>query len=708
MRHRLWANGLAWFGFGIALGAVSSGTWSQAMWVDGAAAGRASLSDAVLTARGDPSAGSRGYASTYVVACGSDSARFLVRATTEAAHEDGDSLRAVGSYRRFDDPYDSWSRARFMKGEVGSVEVKRAQLLDRRLSDIGPIQAARRSIIDAMDPASSDARALLAGVVCGRTTELNASSVSEAFSQTGLTHLVAVSGGHLAIIAGALASLLDRSPLRRRGRSAILLVLMACYVVFTGCAASAVRSVIMVGASMASRCGSRRAHALSGLSIAVMGILLASPSSVWDLGFQLSALSVLFICVFSTYIGCILQRLRIPGALADQLSMTVTAQWATMPLTVPLFETVSLISPLANVVVGPIMTALLAIGLVAAPLSAAVPWVHPLALSVADGIANVSIFAARSLADLPFSSIPMAGDAWLGVCLYGLAIVAYALWRDVRARAVAASCLLLLVLGAGHMARWMLFAPPSVVILSVGQADAILVRDGGRALLVDAGVDEAVVSALARNNVYRLDAVLITHWDRDHWGGLPAILESIPVDRVLVAEGASEACPAEIELDRRGASLVELALHDTVRIGRFSCRSVWPREPVRGEENGESLCLDIEFRAGSKRLDVLMTGDTEAPEAREYVGDVGDVDVLKLGHHGSKASVDAGVLEALDPEVCVASAGEGNSYGHPSKACRELVGEYGARFLCTKDDGDVTIAPGSGGPRVSVSGSGAA
>ena len=101
---------------------------------------------------------------------------------------------------------------------------------------------------------------------------------------------------------------------------------------------------------------------------------------------------------------------------------------------------------------------------------------------------------------------------------------------------------------------------------------------------------------------------------------------------------------------------------------------------------------------------MLLTGDTERDELARYVREVGDIDVLKLGHHGSKVSVDSASLDVLDPEVAIASAGEGNSYGHPDLTCVDVVEKSGARFLCTKDVGDITITPGEQGVRVTAGG----
>ena len=131
----------------------------------------------------------------------------------------------------------------------------------------------------------------------------------------------------------------------------------------------------------------------------------------------------------------------------------------------------------------------------------------------------------------------------------------------------------------------------------------------------------------------------------------------------------------------------------TVDIGAFQARVMWPFDTVDGEGNEDSLVLLLSYAREGKSLRMLLTGDAELDQEREFVQEVGDIDVLKLGHHGSKVSVDTDLLETLKPELSIASAGEGNRYGHPSDACIDAVKEAGGAFACTIEHGDITVTP---------------
>ena len=684
-----------WAAAGVALAMFSS-----SLWVRGWEAGRASLfgasaSSLTFETVGDPSLNAYGAAMTAAAHGEEGNELAQVRLSMGEPVDAGRALACIGTLSPLDGS--DWARSRFMKGEVGSVKVIRV-LEDHGSGRFDPIGEVRAAALRAIDPKRSEARALVAGIVCGRTTELNAASASDAFSRTGLTHLVAVSGSHLALIGMLLKSALARTRCPRWCRAAVLVSVMGAYVVFTGCAPSALRSVAMVGFSLLAGLGFRRAHPISGLSLAVFGLILLDPGTVYDIGFQLSAASVLFILLFCRYLEYLLLRLRMPGILAAPLSLTLCAQWATLPITLPIFGELSLAAPVANLVTGPLMTGLLMVGLLVVFPCTLVPGLAPL-LVVPECVANASIFVAELFAGVPWASIPVTIDPVAACVPYAAACAVWVLWRDWSGRQLATVLCAVSVMVCAHVMRWALFTPAAITVLDVGQADSILIRDGRSSVLVDAGVDEAVVDALARNNVMRLDAVVITHWDRDHWVGLPDLLEKVPVDRIIVADGAAVSVPEALRRDVEDG-VVEMAHGDVFRVGGFACTAVWPDDEVAGMENAESLCLLVEYEGGEGRLATLLTGDTEADDAARYADEVGDIDVLKVGHHGSKASVDERMIAELRPEFAIASAGEGNAYGHPTRECIELLDEHDVAFACTKDVGDVSIYPDADGARV--------
>ena len=686
--------GVTWLGVGLMLGACSGCAGVMARDRAATAIREVPASSLELRIVGDARASSFGYqqrASAY----GNGSLLGDVTLRSEEELSAGDCVRIVGRIRSLD--ADSWGRSAYMDGTVADIQV--VTVLEMR-SELPIIERLRDRALNVLNPASSDCRALIAGIVCGRTTELSNGASSDSFAQTGTSHLIAVSGSHLALVASLVQAICASMRAPRSVRTATVLVLMGAYVVFTGGAASAVRSFIMVSCSMASSIFGRRHHGLSALAISAMLLVCFDAGVVFDLGFQLSALSVLFIQVFGSYLRYRFEVVGLPRVIAEPLALTLCAQWATLPITVAIFGTCSVIAPIANIVLGPLMSALLVAGLISTCVAVIVP---PLGfcIGIADVLARSSIFVADLLASVPHASLYMDSDMpYALVCYCGAALI-YLAWMRIRAAhlvpAMAACACILLI----YLIRWSYFAPPAITILDVGQADAILVRDGSAAVLVDAGVDDAVGQALVRNKVTHLDAVVITHWDTDHCGGLDTVLDAVSVDTLIVADGASDHMPDFIEaLDLPPVATARVG--DVVWVGGYACRIVWPVEPVDGADNEDSLVMVATYRDQACSYSVLLTGDSEVDEELVYGADVGSVDVLKLGHHGSAESVDDDVLELFDPELAIASAGEGNRYGHPAEECVEVLAAHDVPMLCTKDWGDISLAPSRDGLVVSV------
>ena len=341
------------------------------------------------------------------------------------------------------------------------------------------------------------------------------------------------------------------------------------------------------------------------------------------------------------------------------------------------------------------VSVLLAVSIVLVPFSFVAP-LRTWALVVPMIAARCALFFEQLFAAVPGAYVSVPPDSmWIYLVPCFLAVL-LVWWPRPRARPMAVGLACLMLLAAIPYVYWDRFAPPSVTVLDVGQADAILIRQGGAVALVDCGLDERVVAALVRNNVHHIDAVFVTHWDEDHWGGLPAVLEQFSVGTIAVAADALEDAPAEV-LNRPGVEYRQVRRGDMVDIGSFCARVMWPFESVDGEGNEDSLVLLLSYVQEGKGLRILLTGDAELDQEREFVQEVGDIDVLKLGHHGSKVSVDGELLDVLKPELSLASAGEGNRYGHPSDACIDAVKEAGGVFACTIEHGDITVTPTANG-----------
>ncbi len=621
---------------------------------------------------------------------------------------------------------DEWGRSQRARGVWGTVRARTVMEVLEGNGARGAICRVRNLVLDSIQPASGEERALLAGVTCGSREGISALGMSDLFSTCGVSHLVAVSGSHLAILSALVGAWMGVLPLGVRARGLLQLLLSLAFVLFCGAPVSAVRSWAMVAVALGSLAFGRRSHTLSAVSVVALVLEVTDPCLTGDLGFLLSCSSVIGLCLLAPYAGyCVdvlVPRRRLPrrvpavvrralGKVGDGvregLAATLVAQLSTLPVTIGAFGEVSLVSPLANCLASPLLAPLVALGLLAACLAWA-PHAQAIVLAACDLLARVMLSVLSLCSSVPFASVPASGGA-MPIASASALVLLVLFWPRISRRALARLLVPATCLALAFVLRGTLLAPARVCVLDVGQGDAILVQDGPHAVLVDAGPDGSVASQLLRLGVLRLDAVILTHTHEDHVGGLSELSGLVSCDAVVVAEGVAEAMPDSLMQDVLGLcgdGLVEVGLGDVLEVGGFSLRVVHPEAEVEGDENADSLELLLTYERGQRTLTGLLTGDGEKDELQEILdsGLVGDIDFLKVGHHGSAVSVGAGQALALDPEVSVASAGEGNDYGHPRDECVEALEGAGSLFLCTKDVGTVEVRPGRDGPVVSYDG----
>lgn len=630
----------------------------------------------------------------------------------------GERLRAIGRFSP--NGSDDWGVSSRSQGIAGRIRAVRITERWHAGGVVGVLAGLREGVVARIAPERGEGRALLAGIVAGDRRELKAQGLSDVFSAAGLSHLVAVSGAHLAIAHALVEGLLLCAGVPGGPRRVLSLGLSALFVLMCSCPASAVRAWVMLAASVAGKGAGRRGHAPSALAIAGSLMCLSDPFCACDLGFQLSMLSVASLSLFGPYARATLDALIAPRtyremrltprplrphmaklgrSVRSSLAASLVCQLSTWAVVAVTFGRVSTVGPIASLAVGPLLSPLVLAGLVAC-LLAAVPVVGGLLLAVADGLACLVVALTRQFAALPFSSVAVVVPRWVELLPIIVALLLLALWPRPSRRVLAKVSLGGLAVAIAIFVRLYVLVPASVTVLDVGQGDAILVRDGPHALLVDTGPGDAITDALARQHVLWLDAVIVTHLHDDHTGGIDDLAGLVPTGSLYVGEGVSGSLPEGLgrDADRLvGSGIGELCAGDEVRLGGFTMTCLWPREVTDGSENEDSVCLLLTYGEGGAGLRMLLTGDAESNVLDSIVSQVGDIDVLKVGHHGSRVSLDGGQAAVLRAEVAVASAGEGNSYGHPAPECVETLEGSGAWFLCTKDHGDVTLSPGERG-----------
>jgi competence protein ComEC len=492
-------------------------------------------------------------------------------------------------------------------------------------------------------------------------------------------------------------------------------------------------------------------------------MLVLDPRMVRDIGFQLSVCATAGLLAWATPVDGWL-RGRLPSAVPDwlvgSLGVSLAAQAATLPLVLFHFGRLSLVSPVANLIVAPLVAPAMLASLLGLACGAVLALGAPAALfSPVTLLATLPlrgmVVTGQTAAALPFASVSVAEEAAGGVA-GALAIVLLLcgthrgralLARAVRRRAagtpvrpVAAVVVpgtpprtratgtrrLVVALSAGGIASLAVATSLAgglpqgrlrLTMLDVGQGDAILLEgDRGSRVLVDGGPDPDRLLALLDERIpawdRRIELVVLTHPHEDHVAGLALLLERYRVDAVaepgMLGPGPGDRAFRGALAARRTRQLV-LAAGDRFGIDGATAEVRWPRPgsvpsepPDEGSSiNNVSVVLDVRF--GERRA--LLAGDAEEEvDPALLAGGADTVDVLKVAHHGSRSATTQPFLDAVRPRVALVSAGRGNPYGHPARETLERLETVGARVYRADTDGTVTVSTDGLDLRVSSSG----
>jgi len=588
----------------------------------------------------------------------------------------------------------------------------------------------RRELDRSLSPVSS---AILQSMLIGETGSLSP-EVREAFMISGTTHLLSISGSHLALVAFVVFNLsgriLKRMPYRwllwlsrritvTRLSVLITLVPVVFYTLLAGGQVATVRSMVMILVYLTAVWFQRADDPLNALAIAAILIFLWDPRAVFSISFQLSYVAVLAMVLLGERKNRIGPKPDGPPAPSEAdrsllgrwrehawayLGMTAAAGAATLPLTAFYFNQIAWVGFLSNLIIVPL------VGMVIVPLGLACSvggvfagaTTLPLA-GLNDGITRglfrlIEWFASLPLAEVHVPAPPVTVLITIYIAL--LLLVVLREKRIIQWGMTGLACLILIV-WIVRIRSFHLDGRLHIAFLDVGQGDAAWIElPDGKTMLVDGGGSYgsfdlgrlAVAPYLWNSGRRRIDYLVATHPQLDHMGGLGYLAEKFQIGEVWTNGMEKEAEFYErfqaILSEKRIPEMRITTDHPPLSLGGARITILHPG-PIDffSSDNDQSLVLRIEYG----RESVLLTGDIEVPAEREMVhrGSRLRAAVLKVPHHGSRSSIDPGFLAAVAPAVAVISVGANNSYRHPSRETLVAYEALGARIARTDREGAV-------------------
>ena len=566
--------------------------------------------------------------------------------------------------------------------------------------------------------------ALLSGILLGDDNNLPP-ALKQAFRATGLTHIIAISGFNIAILAVILTSL---SQLLLSRRQAVILAIagIIAYTILVGAAAPVVRAALMGSVYLVtSRWLGRPNYAYASLGLAGFLMTLFRPLALWDVGFQLSFAAMLSLALYADpFIEWARSRLlqvmdegiveRIMGLLTEAVIITTAAQILIQPLMASYFNELSLISLPANALVLPAQPGVMIWGGLATLVGMVLPAAGQLFAWIAWLFLSYTILLVRIFATLPGAAVPVHVSPAGVVATY--AVIAAVTWLVKQAPERRAR--LLVQLGDNAAPRlalatsliatllvisWSATQPDGylhVVFMNVGQGDATLIQTPtGRHFLVDGGFYPNVLNdELGRQIPFwdrEIDVLVATHPDADHISGLVGVFDRYRVGRLIT----------------NGEGIGESPIYDTLLLAaEAASTSIQPALAGQAIEVGDGVRLEmlhpgatldaqnrnensVSMRLAYGNFTFLFTGDAEEKGERAMLagGRPLAAIVFKAGHHGSNTSSTTSFLHAVRPQIVVVSAGIDNRYGHPHPDVLQRAADVGAAVLRTDQLGTIEV-----------------
>jgi competence protein ComEC len=606
-----------------------------------------------------------------------------------------------------------------------------------------------------------DSGAFVASITTGQMTNMS-EELREAFNVTGLAHILSISGSHFGLFSVFLFAIFSRSikalPYRflqrmtiyvtpSQGAAMLSLPFMLAYLGLSGASIPAIRSFIMISLFLCGLLIGKKGYWLNSLLFAAVILVAWEPESIFNLSFQLSFLAVL--CI-----GFAVQKSddenkegnKFFRYLKNVLLMTFSASIGTAPIVANYFHYFSVISPLSNLILAPL------IGFLLIPLSVVSSFLylitgHFVFTSIVSLLSEISIASVKLLAGIPYASVRIPAFPPIVLILFYSGFIPY-LWimhgpgrmedplADHSSPPAADSASSIgprpqgknespgVVLNGHNLPdigsasrrcyvhkKWYILAIPfipvviyslllmcgkkdlSVTFLDVGQGDSAVIEfPDGKNMVIDTGkTGRETVSFLRYRGWKIVDILALSHVHPDHTGGLTSILKKFQVREIW--DNGRIIYPDYL-------SLHSLKRGDVIEGKGYRIYALHPYPEFytmdRGDyvsANNDSLVLKIE----GNTLSFLFAGDIEE-EAEENILHLGDwlkSTIIKVPHHGAKTSAWGPFFKTVSPDLAVISAGRDNSFGHPHQEMLDML--QGARVYRTDIDGAVKISESGNG-----------
>lgn len=563
---------------------------------------------------------------------------------------------------------------------------------------------------------------LMKAMIIGQRWSLP-SELRKEFSITGIAHILAISGLHVGFVVLLLSWLCKGLKLSPQTTFFIQGIALGFYCIVVGGSSSVVRATVMALILLGGKAVGRKPDPLNSISIAAFIILLFKPLELFEVGFQLSFLAVAGIALFNEQLSSKLSRLdKLPLKLGEAIAVMLAAQLGVWPLIAYYFNTFSIISFIANLILVPIAGVIVILGLIIVLVAAVFPLLGQLIGWWLWLLCEFLIEVNKGLSSFPWSSIPVVSPGPLFMLAYYFILLILSSERPLWVRRPwRISLILTLGVLLLSIIKPIVDNQFKVIFVDVGQGDCIyiktpdekhiLVDGGGRPEGVgdfDVGA-EIVVPFLLKNGVRKLDLVVMSHGHDDHMRGLIPVIKEIKVDAFMEfpPKQPSESYKELKKLiSNKNIKCIHAIGGQSYRVGKYVFMDIiYPSSDAEVvdslyAENENNLSLVMRVRC--QQASIMLTGDIEEGVESYLLSFWEDpVSILKVAHHGSNSSSTDKWLDVIRPRIAVIQSGK-NNFGHPHPQVIERLEKYGATVYRNDESGAIICVYNRGKWRINT------
>lgn len=582
--------------------------------------------------------------------------------------------------------------------------------------------------------------AILSGMVLGGYDGIDQDVLRE-FANTGIIHILSVSGSHVALLVSFTMLFLGNLGISKKIASLFAIIIIALYSFICGFSTPVLRSLLMGIALLVGLIIERDADRGAVFSGVLLGLLIYNPLWIFDISFQLSFLSTAGLI----YIYPLLKKnlipdlnkktkelnrkkeieatnikgltneelvsnkanynlkFKLPNFIIEALSVTIAVQITVLPLIIYYFHQISISSLLANLIVVPIIEFIVVIALIGLLFAYIGSFLGGLLLALTGLILGTALRLNSIIANIPISIVNIGHlPIYMAVIYYIMLLVFFKLPKSINLskwgrKVILATCIFAIIVQCFYVK--LIPQPFTTYFLDVGQGDAaIVVTPEKRVIVIDTGGlnsdfdtgSRIVVPALKYLGISKIDVLMLSHGHHDHAGGAAGIAKNMKIEKLMLPrEKASNDIISLMHEKDEKTEVMMMKTGDSYYLGKCKIDLILAKnlENVELAGNESSAIVRIAYNGKS----FLFTGDATADLENEACNYGVYAYVLKVSHHGSKTSSTPTFLANVNPKLAVISVGEKNRFGHPAPLILQRFADYKYKVLRTDQLGAIKV-----------------